>query len=180
MQSQSIGEDDMKQSDDKNKDQISYCELYSFNLTYEEIQQESKDKNIKLIPDDKQVFFEIILKEQQMRLDKNYQDLYKSYSGNVEEMIRSKIFKQYGYDDCPTNHKLYYVLTQKFRNDPELKNQVFFWRNNVMKGCRVALNQEPPDIQLVNLENKKVSLLKLMIQCHKENRLLVVYSGSIT
>ncbi|CAD8101592.1 unnamed protein product [Paramecium primaurelia] len=173
MQSQSIGEDYLVKTEAKGESLANNSKL---NKESSMIEQETNN-NIKLIPDDKEKFFEIILKEQQMRLDKKYQDMYGQYPGNLEDMIRSEVFKQYGYDDCPSNHKLYYVLTQKYRNDPELKKQVFFWRNNVMQGCRLSLNQEPPKIQLFNLQSQRVSLKELMLQSHQENRLLVVYSA---
>ncbi|CAD8092620.1 unnamed protein product [Paramecium primaurelia] len=184
MQSQSIGEDCLELFDANiygDGQTRNYGSCYK-PPTYEEIEEESKLKNIKLIPNDKEKFFELILKEQQVRLDKNVQDLYGqlNYSGVVEELIHAEIFKHFGYDDCPLNNKLYYALTRKYINDPELKKQVFFWRNNVMHGCRIGLNEQPPEIQLLNLEQQKVCLQDLMLNCHKENRLLVVFAGSIT
>lgn len=61
---------------------------------------------MKLIPNDKERFFEIILKEQKVRLEKGVQDLYvkMNQSGMVEELIHAEIFKHFGYDDCPLNH----------------------------------------------------------------------------
>ncbi|CAD8185656.1 unnamed protein product [Paramecium octaurelia] len=184
MQAQSIGEDCMELFDANTygDGQERNCGSCYKPPTYEEIEQESRIKNIKLIPNDKEKFLELILKEQQVRLDKNVQDLYGqlNYSGVVEELIHAEIFKHFGYDDCPLNHKLYYALTRKYIKDPELKKQVFFWRNNVMHGSKLGLNEQPPEIQLLNLEQQKVALQELMVKSHKENRLLIVFAGSIT
>ncbi|CAD8120398.1 unnamed protein product [Paramecium sonneborni] len=184
MQSQSIGNDIMELFDVNTygEGQTRNCGSCYKPPTYEEIEEGIKNQNIKLIPNDKEKFFELILKEQQVRLDKNVQDLYgqMNYSGAVEELIHSEIFKHFGYDDCPLNHKLYYALTRKYINDPELKKQVFFWRNNVMHGCKIGLYEQPPEIPLLNLNNEKVFLQELMLNSHKENKLLVVFGGSIT
>lgn len=103
-----------------------------------------------------------------------------NHSSAVEHAIHSELFKHFGYDDCPLNHQLYYALTRKFMNDPELKPQVFFWRNNVMHGSRVKLHENPPTIPLLTLENNETSLQNLLQVCHESQKLCVVFAGSYT
>jgi len=74
-----------------------------------------------------------------------------NYSVQVEELIHKELFIFFGYDDCELNHKLYYALTRKYVNDPELKPKIFFWTNNVMHGCKIKLQDNPPPIPLLTL-----------------------------
>lgn len=103
-----------------------------------------------------------------------------NHSPEVEHLIHEELFKHFGYDDCELNHQLYYALTRKFANDPELKPQVFFWRNNVMHGSLVKLNEAPPHIPLLSLDGKHTSLAEIMERCAAEKKLCVMFGGSLT
>lgn len=87
-----------------------------------------------MIPTDRDSFFKLVLKEQvhrsfyliylkEVRLNPKVQNLYPllNWGGNVEDLVHKEIFKHFGYDDCTLNHELYYALTRKYYNDPELK-----------------------------------------------------------
>ncbi|CAD8087209.1 unnamed protein product [Paramecium primaurelia] len=150
--------------------------------TYEELMAASTDNQLKLLPNNREKFFEFILKEQQVRLNPKVQQLYKdmNHSSAVEHAIHSELLKTFGYDDCPLNHKLYFALTRKYSNDPELKPQIFFWRNNVMHGSRVKLNETPPPIPLLTLDNKELQLEQLLQSAQEEKKLCVIFAGSYT
>ncbi|CAD8092705.1 unnamed protein product [Paramecium sonneborni] len=150
--------------------------------TYEELMAASTENGLNLLPNNKEKFFEFILKEQQVRLNPKVQQLYKdmNHSSAVEHAIHSELFKNFGYDDSSLNHQLYFALTRKYSNDPELKPKVFFWRNNVMHGSRVKLQEIAPPIPLLTLENKELQLQQLLESAHEEQKICVIFGGSYT
>ena len=85
-----------------------------------------------------------------------------NHLGSVEDMVHSELFKYFGYDDIALNHQIYYALTRKYSKHPDINSKIFFWRNNVMHGSRVSLNEEPPLINLLTLDNKPTTLQTLM------------------
>lgn len=103
-----------------------------------------------------------------------------NYSTDVEELIHSELFKHFGYDDCEINHKIYYALTRKYSEDPDLKPKIFFWRNNVMHGALIKLNDDPPHIPLLTMQRQETSLQELLQQAHCEKKLCVIFAGSLT
>lgn len=117
--------------------------------------------------------------EVELRRSDMIQNMYDQYrmthGGYVEENVQMTILSDFGYAASMENLDEYRHMIWKYRQVPEVNQQIFFMKYNIMRQGDLKVGDVAPDVPLATLKEKPLRLYDFM-----DDKPLVILSGSLT
>ncbi len=108
-------------------------------------------------------------------IQKMYDEYYLSNNGYVEEVVQLTILNNFGYEPSEENLENYRHLIWKYRQVPEVRDQVFFMKHNIMREGNLNIGDPAPNVPLLNIEGHPSGTL-----FDFTDKPLIVLGGSLT
>lgn len=122
----------------------------------------------------------MLLEEVKLRKTDKIQSLYDTYNqtegGYVEELVQNTILTKFGYTPSPENLEEYRHMIWRFRQVPEVRDQIFFMKYNIMRDGHLKIGDPAPDVPLLQLDKTPCTLHGLM----SLDKPLIILAGSLT
>lgn len=124
---------------------------------------------------------EMLRRENQLRLSKEYQEMYDDVdlriSEIIEDTIQRQVLKEFNFEDTPENLHRYRATNGLFLNDPEIRNTVVYMKYDRANAGPLQVGDVCPDVVAIDLETGE---RKSVLSFAKEDRPLVILGGCYT
>lgn len=119
----------------------------------------------------------MFLEECDLRKSDDIQKMYdeNNNDGYVEDVVQTTLLHQFGYEPSGENLNVYRYLIGKYRQVLEVRDKVFFMKNNIMRQGTLKVDDIAPDADLLDLNKESHCLQEFM-----NEKPLVILSGSLT
>lgn len=108
-------------------------------------------------------------------IQKMYDEYYLHNNGYVEEVVQLTILDKFGFEPSNENLDIYRQLIWKYRQIPEVRDQIFFMKYNIMREGDLKIGDLAPDVPLLDIKGDYYNNLHSFM-----DKPLVILSGSLT
>ena len=83
-------------------------------------------------------------------IQKMYDEYYLNNNGYVEEVVQLTVLNNFRFEPSEENLEKYRHLIWKYRQDPEVRDKIFFMKHNIMREGDLVIGDQAPDVPLLD------------------------------